>query len=77
MLKGLSIVGARPQFIKATTVSKALRQAGHSEFLVHAGEHYDHVMAQYFFGEMGIPEPDINLNFGGTSFQQPDDVRGH
>lgn len=64
MLKVLSIVGARPQFIKAAPVSKALRQAGHSEFLVHTGQHYDRAMSQIFFEEMGIPEPDVNLNVG-------------
>ncbi|MCM3874290.1 MAG: UDP-N-acetylglucosamine 2-epimerase (non-hydrolyzing) [Pyrinomonadaceae bacterium] len=64
MLRVLSIVGARPQFIKAAPVSKALRQAGHTEFLVHSGQHYDHAMSQIFFDELGIPEPDINLNVG-------------
>lgn len=67
MLKVLTIVGARPQFIKAAPVSKALRQAGHSEFLVHTGQHYDPAMSQVFFDEMGIPEPDINLNVGSGS----------
>jgi UDP-N-acetylglucosamine 2-epimerase len=55
MLKVLSIVGARPQFIKAAPVSKALRQAGYSEFPVYTGQHYDHGTSQVFFQEMGIP----------------------
>lgn len=67
MLRVLSIVGARPQFIKAAPVSKALRQAGHSECLVHTGQHYDHAMSQVFFEEMGLPEPAINLNVGSGS----------
>jgi len=63
----LSVVGARPQFIKAAPVSKALREAGHHEFLLHTGQHYDHGMSQVFFDEMGIPEPDTNLGIGSGS----------
>jgi UDP-N-acetylglucosamine 2-epimerase len=64
-------VGARPQFIKAAPVSKALRAAGVREFLVHTGQHYDTRMSQIFFDELGIPDPDVNLGVGsGTHAQQ-------
>lgn len=61
-MKIVSIVGARPQFIKAAPVSKALRDAGHQEFLVHTGQHYDFEMSQIFFDELELPSADINLN---------------
>lgn len=66
----LTVVGARPQFIKASPVSKALRQAGVDEFLVHTGQHYDHNMSGVFFKDMNIPEPDVNLNTGSGSHAQ-------
>jgi UDP-GlcNAc3NAcA epimerase len=66
-LKIATVVGARPQFIKAAPVSKVLREAGHREFLVHTGQHYDYRMSQLFFDELGIPEPDINLAIGSGS----------
>jgi UDP-GlcNAc3NAcA epimerase len=70
-MKITTIVGARPQFIKAAPVSKALYAAGIREFLVHTGQHYDHEMSQVFFTEMGIPKPDINLSAGsGTHGKQ-------
>ena len=59
-----SIVGARPQFIKAAPISRALREAGHQEFLLHTGQHYDAGMSGVFFEELDIPEPDLNLNVG-------------
>lgn len=63
----LTVVGARPQFIKATPLSKALREAGHTEYLVHTGQHYDYGMSQIFFDELQIPEPDVNLGVGSAS----------
>jgi len=63
-LKIVSVVGARPQFIKAAPVSKALRKAGHQEILVHTGQHYDYGMAKVFFEELSISEPDVNLGVG-------------
>lgn len=63
-MKVISIVGARPQFIKATLVSKALKQAGQEDFILHTGQHYDFGMSRVFFSELGIPEPDVNLNIG-------------
>lgn len=59
----ISIVGARPQFIKAAAVSRALRER-HREVLVHTGQHYDYGMSAVFFQELGIPEPDVNLGIG-------------
>lgn len=67
-MKIVTIVGARPQFIKAATVSRALRQ--HSdvrEVLVHTGQHFDDNMSEVFFREMGIPNPAYHLGIhGGT-----------
>ena len=60
----VSIVGARPQFIKAAPVSESLREAGHQEFLIHTGQHYDYGMSRVFFEELGILEPDVNLEVG-------------
>ncbi|AKU09717.1 MULTISPECIES: non-hydrolyzing UDP-N-acetylglucosamine 2-epimerase [Haloferax] len=62
-LKVLSVVGARPQFIKAFPVSDALRR-DHDEVLVHTGQHYDESMSGVFFDELDIPEPDYNLGVG-------------
>jgi len=63
-MKIISIVGARPQFIKAAPVSRAVRAAGHTAILVHTGQHYDYGMSQVFFDELNISEPDINLGIG-------------
>ncbi len=63
MMTILTVVGARPQFVKAAAVSQVLR-AQHTEFLVHTGQHYDVDMSDVFFQELGIPEPDVNLGVG-------------
>jgi UDP-GlcNAc3NAcA epimerase len=67
IMKVLSAVGARPQFIKAAPVSAAFAQAGIEEVLVHSGQHYDHGMSQVFFEELGIPQPQSNLGVGSGS----------
>jgi len=59
----VSIVGARPQFIKAAPVSRALRQS-HEEILVHSGQHYDAAMSDVFFEQLGLPQPDRELGIG-------------
>lgn len=60
----LTIIGARPQFIKAAVVSKALRDFDIPEQIIHTGQHYDDKMSQVFWDELGIPKPKINLNIG-------------
>ncbi|WP_440764709.1 non-hydrolyzing UDP-N-acetylglucosamine 2-epimerase [Natronorubrum sp. DTA7] len=62
----LSVVGARPQFVKAFVVSRELRTQ-HDELLVHTGQHYDEELSDVFFEELGIPEPDFNLGIGSKS----------
>lgn len=60
-MKVLTVLGARPQFIKAATVSRALIKAGLTEKIVHTGQHFDANMSDVFFSEMEIPVPDYNL----------------
>lgn len=62
----VSVVGARPQFIKAAAVSRVLRQH-HTETLLHTGQHYDYGMSQVFFEELDIPPPEVNLSIGSGS----------
>jgi UDP-GlcNAc3NAcA epimerase len=66
----LTVVGARPQFIKAATVSRALLASGINECLVHTGQHYDWEMSQAFFEGLSIPKPEFNLEIGSGSHGQ-------
>ncbi len=59
----VSVVGARPQFIKAAAISRPLRQR-HHETLVHTGQHYDYQMSGVFFDGLQIPGPEVNLGVG-------------
>jgi len=61
----VTVVGARPQFVKAAPVSDALARRGVHEILVHTGQHFDDNMSQIFFEEMGVPRPAHNLGLGG------------
>src|SRR6218665_1802108 len=69
-VKILTIIGARPQIIKAAAISRAIKKEFSSritEVLVHTGQHYDDNMSKVFFEELDIPEPDYNLNIGSGS----------
>ena len=58
----VTVIGARPQFIKAASVSRALKASGVNEIIIHTGQHYDRNMSEVFFEEMEIPKPDYNLD---------------
>ena len=68
-MKIVTVVGARPQFIKAAIGSRALRNY-HQEVLIHTGQHFDDNMSDVFFREMGIPKPDYNLGISGGTHGQ-------
>jgi UDP-N-acetylglucosamine 2-epimerase (non-hydrolysing)/UDP-GlcNAc3NAcA epimerase len=66
----VTVIGNRPQFIKAAAVSRLLR-AGHEEVLVHTGQHYDDELSTVFVQELGVPRPDHELGLGnGTNTEQ-------
>jgi UDP-GlcNAc3NAcA epimerase len=68
-MKILTIIGARPQFIKAAAVSHVLRQKN-TEVIVHTGQHYDYLMSDVFFNELEIPKPDHNLQVGSAKHSE-------
>ena len=66
-MKLLTVIGARPQFIKAATVSRLIKnQNDINEIIVHTGQHFDANMSKVFFDELEIPKPDYNLGIGGN-----------
>ena len=66
-----TIVGARPNFMKAAPIHRAFERAGVAHALVHTGQHYDEAMSKVFFGELGMPRPAVDLGVGsGTHAQQ-------
>ncbi|MBI2720745.1 MAG: UDP-N-acetylglucosamine 2-epimerase (non-hydrolyzing) [Bacteroidetes bacterium] len=70
MIKIVTIIGARPQIIKAAALSRAIKNKFSTqikEIIVHTGQHYDANMSQVFFDELNIPKPDYNLNVGSGS----------
>lgn len=68
-MKVVTVVGARPQFIKAAVVSHVLRNK-HKEILVHTGQHFDYNMSEQFFKDLDIPTPDYNLGISGGTHAQ-------
>jgi UDP-N-acetylglucosamine 2-epimerase len=69
------VLGARPNFVKAAPVIRALRALGHQQRVVHTGQHYDERMSDVFFVQLGLPQPDVNLGVGsGTQATQTADV---
>lgn len=73
-MKIVSVVGARPEFVQAKPVSRALAPM-HREVLVHTGQHYDYAMSQKFFEELEIAPPDYNLEVGsGSQARQTADI---
>jgi UDP-N-acetylglucosamine 2-epimerase (non-hydrolysing) len=58
------VLGARPNFVKAAPVIRALAALGHAQRVVHTGQHYDERMSDVFFAQLGLPKPDVNLGVG-------------
>jgi UDP-N-acetylglucosamine 2-epimerase len=72
----LTVIGNRPQFVKAAAVSRLLRER-HEELIVHTGQHYDDEMSRVFFDELGVPAPDRELHAGGgTNTEQTARILG-
>jgi UDP-N-acetylglucosamine 2-epimerase (non-hydrolysing) len=66
-VKLLSVVGARPQFVKLAPIARAAAEAGVEHVIVHTGQHYDPMLSDVFFRDLGIPDPDVHLGVGSGS----------
>src|SRR5690349_18795009 len=67
-MKVVTILGARPQFVKAAAVSRIMKKVkGLHQIILHTGQHFDENMSSVFFKELDIPAPDYNLNIHGLS----------
>src|SRR4051812_1281735 len=66
-MKVVSIVGARPQFVKLAPVAGALSAGGADHVIVHTGQHYDDRLSDVFFADLAIPQPDVHLGVGSGS----------
>ncbi|MFV0433675.1 MAG: non-hydrolyzing UDP-N-acetylglucosamine 2-epimerase [Leucobacter sp.] len=66
-MKIMSVVGARPQFVKLAPIAHAVTAAGHEHIIVHTGQHYDPMLSDVFFEDLGIPAPDAHLGVGSGS----------
>lgn len=69
-MKIITVLGARPQFIKSSVVSRAFKLAGLNELIVHTGQHFDKNMSDVFFEQLDIPKPNYNLGIGGGTHGQ-------
>ena len=63
-MRVVSVVGARPQFVKLAPIAHAARAAGIEHLIVHTGQHYDPMLSDVFFEDLGIPQPDVHLGIG-------------
>ena len=66
-MKVISVVGARPQLVKLSPISAAMRTTSHEHIIVHTGQHYDADLSDVFFAGLGIPDPDVHLGVGSGS----------